>query len=327
MKKIIYLYRHAGQFYSIEKVFSTVKEYCNDQYQIEDANVPCSGANIIAIIRNLVHAWKLRNSNIHITGDIHYIIFALKRNKCVLTIHDVRLLHLLKGLKRLLFLYFWIKLPIFYAKYITCISETTKEELINITKVSPNKITVIPNPINDEFTYIEHDFEDKCPVILHVGTMENKNLERVCIALKSIQCQLIIIGKLSVKQKQILSSLSLQYINKYDISDHDMVKEFIHADIISFPSLAEGFGMPIIQGQAVGRAVLTSDREPMKGIAGINGAELVNPEDTVSIRNAFLRIIHDSNHRNNLIKNGLINIKRFSGKNIFAQYSQIYNKF
>ena len=65
-----------------------------------------------------------------------------------------------------------------------------------------------------------------------------------------------------------------------------MIQEYKDADLISFPSTFEGFGMPIIEGQAVGRPVITSNIEPMVSVAA-DAAILVDPFNIESIRECF----------------------------------------
>ena len=75
-----------------------------------------------------------------------------------------------------------------------------------------------------------------------------------------------------------------------NLSDNDLLKEYQNADIINFPSCHEGFGMPIIEGQAVGRIVVTSNIEPMISVAN-NGAAICDPYNIESIRNTYIRVI------------------------------------
>ena len=96
-------------------------------------------------------------------------------------------------------------------------------------------------------------------------------------------------------------------------------------DIVSFPSLFEGFGMPIVEANAVGRPVITSKLAPMTEIAN-DAAFFVNPYDINSIKNAFLEIIGNEILRRQLIKNGLANTKRFRTDNISKMFFNLYMK-
>ena len=123
----------------------------------------------------------------------------------------------------------------------------------------------------------------------------------------------------------MLRLYSINYIYKSDLSDQEILKEYINCDIVSFPTLYEGFGMPIIEGQAVGRVVLTSDLEPMKEMAG-DAALLVDPYSIESIRNGIMKLIKNHHYRDDLIKRGLENIERFKLPAIVKQYMDLYTK-
>jgi glycosyltransferase involved in cell wall biosynthesis len=92
-----------------------------------------------------------------------------------------------------------------------------------------------------------------------------------------------------------------------------------------FASTYEGFGLPIIEANAVGRPVVTSHLWSMPEVAG-KSALLVDPYDVASIRDGVLSIIEDAHLRSVLIKNGLENIKRFRLSLIAEQYSALYQE-
>ena len=83
--------------------------------------------------------------------------------------------------------------------------------------------------------------------------------------------------------------------------------------------------MPIIEGQAIGRLVITSNIEPMVSVAG-DGAILCNPYDIESIRNAYLKGINDDYYRENIIKLGIENVKNYNLEKISKQYFQLYKR-
>ncbi len=89
------------------------------------------------------------------------------------------------------------------------------------------------------------------------------------------------------------------------------------------PSLHEGFGLPILEAQATGRPVLTSQLEPMASISG-GAACLVDPTNSESIRSGLLRIIEDRSYRNDLVDRGFKNVNRFQLKNVARQYYELY---
>jgi len=83
--------------------------------------------------------------------------------------------------------------------------------------------------------------------------------------------------------------------------------------------------MPIIEAQAVGRVVITSNISSMPEVAG-EAACLVDPYSVDSIRNGFIKLIQDEAYRNELISKGFINSKRFDGQLIANKYLDIYKE-
>ena len=83
--------------------------------------------------------------------------------------------------------------------------------------------------------------------------------------------------------------------------------------------------MPIIEGQATGRIIITSNLSPMKEVAG-NGAILVDPYSVKDIKNAYLSVIQNKNIRENLIHEGLKNIENYKIEKIAQQYTDLYKK-
>lgn len=284
--------------------------------------LPKSGASISSIFHNIIFAYKNKGSINHITGDTQYIAIVLGK-KTLLTIHDIG--SALRGnkLKRTLIKWLWFKIPAMKVSAISVISEYTKKQLISIIPNYASKIHVIYNAFNTEIVYKRRDFNEDEPTILHIGTKNNKNLERVIEALHDIQCKLVIIGKLNITQISLLEKYKINFINFYDVPYTQIVKAYQDCDLVSFPSTYEGFGLPILEANAAGRPILCSDLEVLHEVAS-DAAIYVNPNDTQSIHNGFMKLITDSSLRLNLIDNGFQNIKRFSPENIASQYNELY---
>lgn len=152
-----------------------------------------------------------------------------------------------------------------------------------------------------------------------------KNLERTIEALNGINCHLRIIGELKEQTKNLLKKHQIEYSNDMNLTHEEIVSEYRKADIINFPSLFEGFGMPIIEGQATGRIVITSNLSPMKEVAG-NGAILVDPYSVNEIRNAYLSVIQNKSIRENLLYEGIKNIENYTVEKVAQQYTDLYKK-
>ncbi len=95
--------------------------------------------------------------------------------------------------------------------------------------------------------------------------------------------------------------------------------------MLLFASTFEGFGMPIVEAQRIGRCVVTSNISSMPEVAG-NGACFVDPFSVNSIREGLLKVIADSKFRLELIENGLINCRRFTEEKIAEAFYHVYDK-
>jgi glycosyltransferase involved in cell wall biosynthesis len=261
----------------------------------------------------------------HITGDIHFVALFLKKKKTILTIHDIGSAKYGSTIKRSLIKFFWFSLPLRRVKFVTVISEFTKQELLKNFKIKQNKVFVINNCISDDYKYFPKDSLSLKPVILQIGTKANKNLGRVINALEGVDCKLLIIGKLSDSQTALLKLKNIDYESFYNLSKEEVLKKYIESDILLFASTYEGFGMPIIEANAVGRPVITSSLEPMKSVAA-DSALLVNPFSEEEIKDAILKLLNDEKLRSELIEKGLENAKKYRAEYIAKQYMEVYDK-
>ena len=322
--KILYIERKPSESVSIERVFKQIaKSLSKKRFEVLFDHVPFSN-DTISTIKNLILYRNPTADIYHITGHIHYIALLLPKKCTVLTIHDVRILYIRKGIRRYILKKLFFDLPVKRLRYITAISEATKREIILHTNCDEKKIRVIENPLMDSvFLKDVKKFNKKYPLILQIGTTDNKNLENLIRALKDIDCCLRIIGSLDSEIVKLLRDNQINYENDFGLDDSEIRNEYEKADIVAFCSTYEGFGLPIIEAQAMGKPVITSNLDPMKEVAG-NAAVLVNPFDFESIRSGFLQIINDENLRNDLIEKGLENIRRFESKHIADLYENLY---
>ncbi len=323
---VTFLYRAQCSFFSIERVFDTIgEELSKENLTVSKKYLPCRRVSLLSILRNIFYARKHCKGIVQVTGAIEYVIIGLNRSKTVLTVHDLRLCYEKNSIKKFLLNMLWYYIPFKLAKVITCISENTKAEICANYPWAKNKIRVIYDPYNKQYNPVEKEFNSENPVVLHVGTKDNKNLPRVIEALKEIKCTLRIIGELSDEQTVMLEKSGISYTNAFGISNDQMVEEYGKCDVVSFPSLYEGFGMPIIEGQATGRIVITSLLAPMNEI-GADSVIYVDPTDVNSIRKGFETAIYNKEKRERLIIKGFNNVKRFTTECIASQYLEIYKE-
>lgn len=261
----------------------------------------------------------------HVTGDVNFLTIFLKKKKTVLTVLDLGLLNHSNPLARKILKIFWIQLPVKRAGYVTTISAATKTELLKHVNVSENKVRVMYIPVADLMEYKPKPFNESKPVILQIGTKDNKNLIRLTSALKGISCHLSIVGELNEQQLNALASSGVEYTNVVNISNEELKEQYEKSDLLAFVSTYEGFGMPIVEAQIVGRPVITSNLLSMPEVAN-DGALLVDPYNVEEIRTGIQKIINDSNYREDLIENGKSNAKRFSVDTITKQYELLYRE-
>lgn len=324
--KVVFLHRkkQPTQF-SIEKIFSEIRKYLPSDIKPIIHVSPYASQGLLYRLKNLRAASKLKADIFHITGDIHYIALALKSNKTILTIHDIGFMNHPSKLARWILKYFWLIFPVKKVKWVTVISQATKDHILQYVKVPPEKIKVIPDFISKDYAPILREFNVSKPEILQIGTKSNKNLERVIPALAGIDCRLTIIGKLSESQLALLKKHQIQYRNLVGISDQELINVYQESDLLVFCSTLEGFGLPIIEAQSIGRPVITGNISSMPEVAGM-GAHLVDPYDISAIHQGIQKIINEKSYRDQLIKYGFENIKRFDPQKIAFQYYQIYQQ-
>lgn len=324
--RIIFVERKPSDSVSIERVFRQIaKDISADEFDLQFQNVP-NGNGISAILKNLLF-FRRRSADIyHITGDIHYISLVLPRSRTVLTIHDLIFLKRKAGLRRFVLKKFYLDLPLRKSQYITVVSQAVKDEIIRHTGIQSDRITVIENPLIDGFVSGgPKPFNADRPIILHIGTAENKNLVNLIAAVTGLNCKLRIVGQLDDKIVRSLKMNNVEYENVAGLDENQILEEYRNADIVAFCSTYEGFGLPIIEAQAMRRAVITSDIAPMNAVAG-RGAVLIDPHNVSSIKSGLKRLIDDSEYRNKLIEAGAENVKRFDGKALAARYAKLYRQ-
>lgn len=327
MKKILYIERKQDEFVSIERVFGQIgKNISKINFEVSFQKLSF-GNSLLGIIKNLIFFRKTEADIFHITGHIHYIPLILPKKKTILTIHDLRFLQTKSFFRRWVLKKLFLDLPLKKLKYLTAISETTRQEILSNSNCAADKIRVIENPLAESFFTSESvkNFDEDCPVILQIGTMENKNLPNLFKALAGVTCKLVIIGQLDNEQLSVLEGSGIFYENKINLTDTEIIDEYKDADIISFCSTYEGFGLPIIESQAMRKPVITSNLSPMKEVSG-GAAYLANPNDILSIRKGILKIINDRNYREKLINGGIKNIERFKPQVIAQEYENLYQE-
>jgi len=318
-----YIYRAKGIAFSIERVFEEVRSSMPDF--IEQREVFCRVKKVrsaYGIPLNIFACSRQPCDVNHITGDIHYVAAGLPKKGLVLTIHDSGHINNLKGPTGWLFKHLWFHQPIKRAAVITFVSAYSKLEAEMLLGYPIKNGRVIPNPVPRGYSF-QPRINDHPARILQIGTKSHKNIEMLAFALRGLAVELHVIGKLNESQLQVLGECGVKFFSKTNLSNEEVLLEYQLADIVVLISKHEGFGMPIIEAQAVGRPVIASNVCSIPEVAG-DAAVLVSPHDMEEVRAGILSLMNSKDHRISLVDRGKENAKRFDLNRICRSYTDAY---
>ena len=258
-----------------------------------------------------------------------YSVPFIHSKNTVVTIHGLEYKYCPESysLKERIILEFNTLISVKWSKKIIAPSESTKRDLIKFYKVSPEKIKVIyhgTDVMNQELRIKNHG--KRSFNILFIGRLEKrKNLANLIKAfelfkkrctLHVARCTLTIVGKEGFGFGEIKSVIQRSpYKNDIIIKDYvsEAEKEELYqkADLFAMVSFYEGFGLPILEAMSHGVPVICSNVSSLPEIAGKAGL-LVDPNDIEEIAESFEKIICDQDLKDDMIKKGFENVKRFS---------------
>jgi glycosyltransferase involved in cell wall biosynthesis len=233
----------------------------------------------------------------------------------------------LKGVRKFVFSALWYSIPVRWAPRLTAISEETKKQLGHEFPAAAGKIELIPNCVDATFVRnrsLRRSGSGR-PRVLQVGTGPNKNLERVAVAASGLPVHLRVIGPISDQQGAFLRSLDLDWSSAEQLSAEDLIQEYRQSDVLVFASTYEGFGLPIVEAQAMGIPVITSKMAPMSDTAG-DAALFVDPYDEGDIRAALERLLSSPDLAHRLSDRGRSNAERFDARIVAEQYAALYTR-
>jgi glycosyltransferase involved in cell wall biosynthesis len=263
--------------------------------------------------------------------------------KSIVTIHDL-IIH------RYPELYKTLDVKIYKRKFdralqeatkVIAISEQTKQDIIQFYGTEEDKIEVVyqgcdPSfyirPSEDEMKECVTKYNLPSQFLLFVGTIEpRKNALSIVQAIHQhdIDIPLYIIGRSTPYADKIKSYIEKHNLKNivllHGVSNHDL-KIFYHlAEIFIYPSVFEGFGIPILEALASGTPVISSKGSCFSEAGGENSI-YVAPDNISQIAEAILSLLHDSTNRNKLVEYGLRHAAKFTDDKIAKNLMNVYRE-
>jgi glycosyltransferase involved in cell wall biosynthesis len=321
MKVTYYFRSYRKGVFSIEVLFSRLMVSLGNRVIAR-----CRQVGLLSILNEWLTRLVSPSDVYHITGDVNYIALSLRGSRTVLTVHDIgHYTNTLKGWRKKVYKKLWFDWPLHKVAMITVISEFSKQQLISIFSIDSSKIKVIHNPFPASYKQSDKRILSACPKIMQIGSGTHKNLSRLIAAIKDIRCELMLVRAYDKSLDELLKQQGIAATWFFNLSDKAMYELYEACDIVFFASTYEGFGMPILEAQAIGRAVITSNAASMPEVAG-DGAVLVDPYQVIEIREAIVKLISDDNYRNDCIEKGYNNLNRFHPDFIALEYLNLYTQ-
>lgn len=231
------------------------------------------------------------------------------------------------------------------ANHIITVSEYSKKDISRTYDIDPAKITVTYEGAGPDFfprnkvesqERVKKQYGISPPFLVYVGRIqERKNLRRMLSAYARLKRELSDQKLVLVGKKDWMSESIEAHLKALDLSDivtltgyvpsTDLPLFYSAAEAFVYPSVFEGFGLPVIEAMACGVPVLTSYGSSLEEIAG-GAALLVDPLSEESIANGLRKIVGDSSLRDNLGRAGLARSAAFSFKNTAEQTAEVYKR-
>ncbi len=309
---------------SIEGIFRSVRDCLKGRVDITEFYCDTK----LSRIQNTRGAGKHAGAINHITGDVNFLALAMRGKKNILTIHDLGHYDTLRKrgyLQFLVYKLFWFKFPLRNIDIVTVVSEFTKGKLMEYFNFPEARIRVIPDPVKPVFKNSPKEKLTDKPVVLMMGTGKHKNLDGLIEAAKSGNLHLDIIGWPAPEELEKMKTYGISYTVYNGLSDDEVYARYMACDVMYNASFYEGFGMPIIEAQSVGRPVVTSNMGAMKEVAG-NTAMLVDPHSPAEIREAIMQLVNSRDLYDKMVALGRENIKPYQYTDIAEQYLQVYKE-
>ncbi len=277
--------------------------------------------------QQLVLPWRLAQHRVDVHWGTGFVLPVLARCPMVLTVHDLTF-QLFPQLHERIKRYYFpaiIRASVGKAKAVLAISRSTQADLHRLLPASAGKthVTLLAGrPLKgDQASRAAHGHDGpEYPYLLFVGTVEpRKNLERLVQAWQEVppairgQTRLVVIGATGWLVDEWMARLNTTDAVDFkgSVTDKELGHWMAGALAFLYPSLYEGFGLPVVEAMAQGLPVLTSDVGATKEVAG-DAALLVEPGSVDSIRAGLVQLLTDGSLRASLAEKGRQRAAAFS---------------
>lgn len=284
-------------------------------------------------------AWRVARLQVDVHWGTGFVLPLLSRRPMVVTVHDLTFQLFPAVHERVKRYYFpaMIKAAVSKARYVLAISESTRADLHRLLPKSREKTVVTLLAARKLASGIRHETDPGGiggGYVLFVGTVEpRKNLERLIAAWQAIDpldrgnVRLVIVGATGWLVDRMLSRSVAEDAIEFRgfVGDDELAQLMRGAMAFVYPSLYEGFGLPVLEAMAQGIPVLTSDVGATREVAD-GAALLVDPVSTSSIRDGLVQLLSDEPLRRKLSRLGMERAASFSWERTAADTLAVLEK-
>ena len=212
---------------------------------------------------------------------------------------------------------------------VIAVSEFTKSQVVSLLGVDPAKVHVIHHGTRP----LAFPAMPREKIVLNVGAIQKrKNIARLVAAFETVDpaWRLVLAGSSGYGSAGILAGIERSPARERIavlgyVSPGDLAAWYARAQIFAFPSLDEGFGMPILEAMAAGVPVVTSNRSALPEVAG-EAAILVDPENTEALGQALRNLTRDEGLRRELVRLGTGRGRLFTWEKAVRETWDVYRK-
>jgi len=320
--RVNYYFRNPGVGnYSIENVFNAVSKELTDRVDINKYYTK-KAFDPLSILQFNKHEADIH----HITGAVNYLALGLPSKSTIITVHDIgHYTETLKGLKKYVYKELFWRIPLAKTNRITAISNFTRDSLMEYFDIDYNRIKVIYNPVSPVFNFSKQRPLNSRPVIMQIGAGVNKNVDTLLKAVVGLDISLLLVRKPDDEIVRKLNSFGISYEFRYGLTENELCQAYRDCDILYFGSTYEGFGLPVIESQVVGRPVIISNIQSLQEITGGSAfqTELNNSE---SVRQAIIELVSNHEVYVKYVNLGRRNAVRFNLSSVAKQYCELYTE-